>query len=122
MMFSIGSNLADTVNHGTIFLKKALLYKCNLEMTSAKGEAMFIGLYVNSAKTPSKNLFNKNMTQKSSHSFGWKMCIPAPVWTLSETVNNMLYVISAIFITREEHISPAIQNLIQLFLSKGVRR
>lgn len=51
---------------------------------------MLLGLYVDPAIIPAKNLFNKNMTQKSCHEFGWKIYIQAPAWTLSETLNNML--------------------------------
>lgn len=59
-------------------------------MRSMRGEAMLLGLYVDTAITPAKNLFNKNMTQKSCHGFGWKMCIHAPAWTLSEIFNTTL--------------------------------
>lgn len=55
-----------------------------------KGEAMLLGFHVDPAITPAKNLFNKNMTQKSCYGFGWKTCIYAPAWTLSKTFNNML--------------------------------
>lgn len=47
---------------------------------------MLLGLSVDPAVTPTKNLLTRIMTQKSCHGFGWKMCIHTPAWTLSETM------------------------------------
>lgn len=56
-------------------------------MRSAKGEAM-LGLCGDPAVTSAQGLFNKNMTQRSSH--GWRTCIHAAAWNLSNIFNNRL--------------------------------